>query len=414
MTNQTCIVVGAGAVGASCAWHLQKKGFKVSLVDDEEPGQVTSFGNAGCISPSSIVPFSYPGVIREVPRWLFDPDGPLKIRWRDFPRLVPWFWRFWRAGRMEAVEHIATSMTPLMKQVHASFDEILQATGSEGLREKKGCLLVYDSEESWRGSQWQFELMKTHGFSTRDIGPAELADMEPDVHAPYGQARMLEDWYHLINPGEVCRRIADDFVNNGGDLVKDRVQKITTNNSAVHAQTVSGAVLQADQLICAAGVWSNYLAKQLDGTVPMVPKRGYHSMLPEPGVNLGRPVFFSSRQFIATPMQHGLRLAGTAEFARVDAPANYARARALVNIARNYMPALRTDNVTEWMGQRPMMPDSMPVIGRSPSHPERIIYAFGHGHYGLTQGPLTGRLVAQIAAGEDTGLDLTPFRFDRF
>ncbi len=150
--NQTCIVVGAGIVGSSCAWHLQKAGFRVNLVDDQPPGQGTSFGNAGCISPSSVIPFSYPRVIREVPAWLIDPDDALKIRWRDFPGLIPWFWRFWRAGRMEAVEHIVASMTPLMKQVHTSFDEILQATSSVHLREQQGCLLVYDSAKGWQGS----------------------------------------------------------------------------------------------------------------------------------------------------------------------------------------------------------------------------------------------------------------------
>lgn len=414
VTQQTCIVVGAGIVGSSCAWHLQKAGFQVKLVDDQPPGQLTSFGNAGCISPSSVVPFSYPGVIREVPAWLFHPDGPLKIRWRDFPRLAPWFWSFWRAGSKRSFEHITASMVPLMKMVDKSYDEILLETGSLDLRQKQGCLLVYDSAKNWQRSRWQFDLMKSHGFSVRELGAAELADLEPDVHAPHGQARLLEDCYHLVNPGEVCKRIADHFVANGGSLVKDRVQQISVGDTGVQAQTLSGTRLHADLLVCAAGIWSNVLAKQLDRSVPMVAKRGYHSMLPEPGVKLGRPVLFSSRQFIATPMQQGLRLAGTAEFARVDAPANYARARTLVKLAHQYLPGLNTNGVTEWMGQRPMMPDSMPVISRSPTYPERIIYAFGHGHNGMTQGPLTGQLVARMAAGEDTGVDLTPFRFDRF
>jgi glycine/D-amino acid oxidase-like deaminating enzyme len=234
------------------------------------------------------------------------------------------------------------------------------------------------------------------------------------VHAPYGRARLYEDWHHLLNPGEVSKRIADQFVSNGGELIKDRVKNITTNAAGVSAETESGAMLKADQLVCAAGVWSNFLAGQLDGEVPMTAKRGYHSMLPQPGINISRPVYFASRMFIATPMQHGLRLAGTGEFARIDAPANYDRARGLVGIAQKYLPGLKADEASEWMGQRPMMPDSMPVISHSPAHPGKIIYAFGHGHYGLTQGPLTGQLVAKMAAGEDPGIDMRPFRIDRF
>jgi D-amino-acid dehydrogenase len=412
--NKSCLVIGAGIVGSSCAWHLQKAGFNVSLVDDQAPGQVTSFGNAGCISPSSVLPFSYPGIIREVPGWLLNPDGALKIRWRDLPWLTEWFWRFWRAGNMKTVEYIATAMTPLMKKVPAAFDETLQATGSTGLMEKRGCLMIYDSAEKWHGSAWQYELLKSYGFSNRELNAGEIAELEPDVKSPYRQGRLLEDWQHLLDPGEVSKRIADTFISNGGALIEDRVQQVSANDAGVQLQTVSGQQLQADLLVCAAGVWSNKLAKQLDKSVPMMPKRGYHSMLPEPGVKLSRPVYFSARQFIATPMQHGLRLAGTAEFARVDVPPNYKRARSLVKVARKYLPELNAGGVTEWMGQRPMMPDSIPIISRSPNHPERVIYAFGHGHYGLTQGPLTGALVASLAAGKEPGVDLQPFRFDRF
>jgi len=315
---------------------------------------------------------------------------------------------------MQTVKHIAAAMTPLMNMVPESFDEILQATGSTGLREKQGCLMIYDSEEKWRGGSWQFEMMKSFGFSSRELNAEEIAELEPDVSAPYGRARLLEDWQHLLDPGEVCKRIADQFISEGGKLLEDRVRKISVKGSSVLAQTVSGARLKADLLVCAAGVWSNILAKQVDHGVPMVPKRGYHSMLPAAGVNLRRPVYFSGRQFIATPMQGGLRLAGTAEFARLDAPANYKRARSLVNVARKYLPGLDDEGVTEWMGQRPMMPDSMPIISRSPAYPKNIIYAFGHGHYGVTLGPLTGKLVACMAAGEDPGIDLNPFRFDRF
>ena len=164
----------------------------------------------------------------------------------------------------------------------------------------------------------------------------------------------------------------------------------------------------------AAGAWSNQMTKQLDGaTVPMTPKRGYHAHIGQPGIELDYPVTSSSRFFVITPMLGGLRIAGTAEFASLEAAPDYRRAQALLEHGRHYLPNLQTGEVSEWMGQRPMMADSLPVIGPSPRH-ANVFYAFGHGHYGLTQGPTTGKIITRLALGRSPGIDLAPYRFDRF
>ncbi len=412
--SQHCLVIGAGTVGASCAWHLRRAGFEVTLVDHESPGQTTSFGNCGCISPNQIIPFSYPGLSREIPRWLFDRLGPLFIRWRHLPGLAPWFWRFWRAATWDGVHHIAQAQTQLMRQVIEDFGEIADATGTRDLLREKGMINVYDTMEEFRHAQWKYDLMTEHGFEWEIIGPAELKIMVPELRLEKGIALYYPQWWHTVDPGLLTARIAESAFADGVNYVQDKVQAVEAGAAGVTVATESGKSLKADKLVVAAGAWSNRIARQIDGrSVPMTPKRGYHAQIGQPGIELEYPVTSSSRFFVITPMTGGLRIAGTAEFASLDAEPDYRRARVLLEHGKHYLPNLEIGEVSEWMGQRPMMADSLPVIGPSPRH-SSVLYAFGHGHYGLTQGPTTGKIITRLALGQDPGTDLEPFRFDRF
>ena len=414
-TPRTAIVIGAGIVGASCAWHLQATGLRVTLLDHQAPGTATSYGNAGCISPSGIVPFSYPGVMRQVPGWLLDPLGPLRIRWGHLPRLVPWLWRFWRAGNEAGVEHMARAQLQLMQRVTADWDELLDATGAQALRESRGVIMVFDSEADYRREAWQFALKDRLGLAYRKLSPQQLRDREPALNLPDGVAVLLPDWQHVLDPGGVTRRIAEDAFAHGVTWLEDRAQGVSVRDEGAVVISEGGKTLAADVLVVAGGPWSGALVRQLDPQLklPLIPKRGYHTMLAQPSVRPDHPIQSASRLFVMTPMADGLRLAGTAEFAALDAAPDYRRARVLVDHARHYFPGLEWQATTEWMGQRPMLPDSLPVIGRSPRH-RNVIYAFGHGHWGLTQGPTTGRLVTDLVRGSDPGLDLAPYRVDRF
>lgn len=408
------LVIGAGTVGSSCAWYLRRKGFEVTLIDAEPPGQTTSFGNCGCISPNQIVPFAYPGVSREIPRWLLDRLGPLFIRWRQLPGLAPWFWRFWRSATWDHVGHVAEAQTSLMRLILEDFDDITAATGTRNLIRSRGMINVYDSAAEFEASRWKYELMDEHGFRWDLVGPDELAIMVPEFRLGDGLALYYPDWQHTVDPGRLTAMIAEAAFADGVRWCRDRVRSVAANPKGVEVGTESGRSMRADHLVVAAGAWSNALARQLDGaTVPMTPKRGYHAHIGSPGIGLDYPITSSSRFFVITPMHDGLRIAGTAEFAALDAAPDYRRAKVLLEHGRHYLPALQTENVQEWMGQRPMMADSLPVIGPSPRHP-RVFYAFGHGHYGLAQGPTTGRIIARLVGGEDPGVDLEPFRFDRF
>jgi len=412
-TSPHCVVVGAGIVGACCAWHLVRSGARVTLVDRGEPGQATSFGNAGCISPSQLAPFSYPGVWKKVPRWLFDELGPLTIRWRDLPAVAPWLWRFWRAGTAAGVRRSAEAQARLMHRVTADWDELLARTGLSHYRQSKGLIVLFDSAAEFQADRWQYELDAELGFDWEILSPAELEIMAPAIEHRNGIALYIPSWQHVSDPARLTADIARAAINGGAAWVQDEVDTVRADEESVRVATSSGRILQADRLVVAAGPWSNRLVAQLDGPVPMTPKRGYHSMLANPGVALDYPVMSASRTFVMTPMAGGLRLAGTAEFAKLDAEPNYARARVLRQHARAYLPGLRDEEVTEWMGQRPMMVDSVPVISPSPRYAS-VLYAFGHGHYGLTQGPTTGAIIACLAMGTEPPVELAPYRIDRF
>lgn len=408
-----CVVIGAGTVGASCAWHLQRRGVQVTLIDSELPGQSTSFGNAGCISKTSVFPFSHPGVIRKLPGWLLDSGGPVRIRWSQLPRVAPWLYRFWQAGSRRRVAEIVAAQLTLMEHVVSDFDEILAATGSEHLREARGMILLYDSEDGFAADAWKYRERDRHGLSWRRLEREELAALEPQVRLGDGVALFEPLWQHVTDPGGMTARFADAAVERGASWLRDRVKGVVAEPSGVTVETVSGRRLRADRLVLAAGVWSNRLLQPLGFKVPLMPKRGYHTMYAQPAVELSRPVMSASRHVLLTPMGGGLRISGTAEFAALDTPPDYARARALVDVARQFVPDLGGSGVSEWMGQRPMMPDSLPVLGPLPGR-EHIVCAFGHGHYGLTQGPTTGKIVARVVLGEDPGIDLAPFSITRF
>ena len=411
--NPRCIVIGAGIVGACCAWELQRKGARVTLIDAVAPGPSTSYGNAGCISPTSIFPFSYPGVARKVPAWLLRSNGPVRIRWSQLAAVAPWLYRFWRAGRPERVREIIAAQAALMSTASADYDRMLACTQSEFLRESRGMILVYDSQEHFAADGWKYAVRAELGIPWRELSRDEAIAMEPGLRPGKGVILFEPDWQHVTDPAALVGRVAQAAFESGAEWLADRAVSATAGHGTVSVITESGAEVTADRLIVAGGVWSNRIIGGFGQRVPLLPKRGYHTMLKQPAVQLSRPIMSASRHVLLTPMTAGLRLAGTAEFAALDSPPDYRRAQALLENARHYVPELGGAEASQWMGQRPMMSDSMPVLGPLPGFPE-VLCAFGHGHYGLTQGPTTGRIIGSLVFGEDPGLDLRPFSIERF
>jgi D-amino-acid dehydrogenase len=409
------VVLGAGIIGVNVALALRQRGLAVTIVDDRGPGLGTSFGNAGCIAVAEITPISMPGLIWQVPRMLLDPLGPLAIRWQYMPKLAPWLWRFWRAGSRRRVEEITAALGMLVGRTWTDWDAVIAEAKIDDLFVKNGALFVYRSEAGFRAAAEEWDLRRRNGALAESIDGRKIRELEPALSPGYTHGCYVPNWGHVLDPHRVVTRLADHFRARGGAIRAGRVQGVTFGDNSPKALRLDDGTEESfDALVVCAGAWSKTVCGWLGHDVPLDTERGYNTTLPNPGVNLTRAVCPAESSFLMTPMAMGLRIGGAVELAGLDAPPNFARAKALLELGRQALPGLDTTNGKEWMGFRPSMPDSMPVISRSKHHPDQAFFAFGHGHLGLTESATTGHLVAQLVAGEKPAIDVTPFRIDRF
>jgi D-amino-acid dehydrogenase len=408
------VVLGAGIVGMCCACCLQREGFTVTVVDRLGPGEATSYGNAGGVATGEIVPLAVPGLLREVPGWLLDPLGPLAVDWRYLPRALPWLVRFLRAGSKARVRAIAAALAALSHAARPPLERLLAAAGLDDLLAREDCLYLYDDDGQLAAEALHWDLRRAHGIAFERIAGPALPELEPDLARNFGFGIRMPGWYHITNPYRLVTRLAEHFARGGGRLLRAEAVGIVTRDRQALALRLAGGDSQSfEQLVIAAGAWSHIPAAQLGDRVPLESHRGYHVTLPQPGVRPRRLVLYAPEHFVVTPMEMGLRVAGTVEIAGLEAPPNYARAKVLVRKARRIYPALDDTGGVEWMGHRPATPDSLPVIGRATGF-ANVAYAFGHGHLGLTFGPVTGQLIAELVAGRPASIELHPYRVDRF
>lgn len=408
------LVIGAGIIGVCSACALQQAGFEVTLVDRKAPGRECSFGNAGGMAVAEVMPLSSPGIVWRIPGWLLDPLGPLAIRWGHLPRLLPWLWRFWRAGTPARVEAASNALASLLASTYDDYEPLLEAAGARGLLSRNGSITVYETRRGWEEDALEWETKQARGIRIEHLGPEAIREQEPDLAPVFAGGVRMPDWGHVADPFAVVNAIATHFERGGGTIRRAEVVDFEPHaGRPAAARTASGERLGFDRLVVAAGAWSKALARRLGSRVPLDTERGYNTTLPHPGVRLNNMITSGEGKFVLTPMRMGLRIGGAVELAGLAAPPDFARARALLDRARRFFPRLDTSGGTEWMGYRPSLPDSLPVIGRSPRH-ANVIFAFGHGHLGLTMGATTARLVTALARGDDPGIDLRPFRVDRF
>jgi D-amino-acid dehydrogenase len=403
------LIIGAGIVGLSTAYALLRDGHAITILDIDPPGDKASFGNAGGLGVTEIVPAGVPGLIWKVPGWLLDPLGPLSLKPSHLPRLLPWLWRFMRASTPAEVERITKALAALTAPVYDDFLPLLSQLDLMGDLHRVGALWVYESEDSFRADGADRDLRRRYGIVFDELTGAEARELEPALSPTITRAAMTPQWSHLSDPKRVVDRLRDYVAAQGVRFVVGKAMAISEKT----VRTQHGHSLPFDQLVVAAGAWSERLARTTGDRMLLESERGYNTTVPQPSVHLTREVIFAETKFVATPLDIGLRIGGAAEFAGLDAEPNYARSRALGELAKRYLPGLTTDGGTAWMGHRPTTADSLPVISHS-RHRKDVIYACGHGHTGLTLGPTTGRIVADLIAGRPSSIDLSPFSITRF
>lgn len=410
-------VIGAGIVGISAAAFLQRHGLAVTVIDRVAPGMGCSYGNAGGVVVASVSPTVHPGILTRIPRWLLDPLGPLTIRWSHLPRVLPWMLALGRAAMPDRVAAITTARARLCAAALDDHKSLLKQAAAEDLLVLRDGLHLYDREVDYRRDEALRRIRAEYGYATGRLNPGEIREIEPEVADDFACASFWGGWYHVRNPHTVVRKIAESVASSGGTIIEDEVTDFSIAGRRIAALRLAArGELAVDGVVVAAGAWSHLLARRLGVKVLLEAERGYHLTIPDPGVGISRTLTRDAHPVGISPMDVGLRVAGTDEFAGLDAPPDWRRADVLWRNAKRMLPGLRPldDSVSRWMGRRPGTPDSLPVIDRAPSH-DNAWFAFGHGHMGLTWGPTTGRLVAGlVAAGGPPDADLSAYGVSRF
>ena len=406
-------VIGAGIVGVAAALELNKAGFGVRIVDRIPPGEGCSHGNAGVFAAASATPLASPETMLKVPGWMLTPDGPLHIRLRYLPRLLPWLTRFGWNGMFGDHAHATAAMHALLATSPDDYEALAREAGVSDLIRRNGWIYAYNTEAERRNNQAHLIEDCERGFPFVPLDSGQLQEMLPGISSRYVGGDHIPGVGHTINPGRLVKALADMVVRRGGHVVETTVRGFERDGKQVTALVTEHGTMPVDRLVVAAGAFSARLTRQLDDPVPLETERGYHVMIESGRVAAEIPVMDAGLKAVVTPMEQGVRAAGTVEFASLDAPENPARAQNLLRMVQRMYPDLDTSRYETWMGRRPTLPDSMPVIDRA-SRVGNVVYAFGHQHVGLTGAPATARLVRQLVEGKAPNIDMSPYSARRF
>ncbi len=406
-------VIGAGIVGMATASYLRRDGHDVTVVTMHPPGEYCSSGNAGMLNNAGCVPQPMPGVVWKVPGYLIDPLGPLVVRWQYMIKAMPWMLRFLANSNARQAEHASIALYSLIRDTVPANEELVKWAGATELVRRSGYLVAYDSERSYQDDALAWRLRHDRGVKTEVLDGAGIRRLVPQLGPAYVRGVHVLDQGYVANPERIVKALAARFQKDGGVILQRNVLDIETGERGARALATDAGRLPVETLVVCAGVHSGELTAKLGEPVPIEAERGYHVTYSDPGLQLPMPVHVSNAKVFVTPMEMGVRVAGQAEFAGIYAEPNYQRAEVLETHMKRMFPQVRTADATRWMGRRPAMPDSLPVIGASVKQ-KNVYYAFGHGHLGLCGGAPTGRIVADIVGGRRPAIDLSPFRVDRF
>jgi len=406
------IVVGAGVVGLAIGTNLARRGVLVTILDELPAASGASYGNSGFLVADTAMPVALPGMYRKVPSWLLDPEGPLRVRPSYLPTALPFLLRWLHSSRAAQVRLSSDAM----RQLHApTFDEWKALVGPQvydALIRRTGQVYLWEGQGASTTSM-EDELRARHGINVESLTPADIQEIYPGITRTISRAMLIPGNGHTTNPGRLCGEVLQAFLNAGGQVLHERVQRIWSSDGGWRLMTTSGQTRTAKRVVIAAGAWSHRLLRPLGIDVPLESERGYHVVLPNPSVELAMPILHKSGYFGINSMEMGIRLAGTVEISGLEATPDPVRCDVLIRKAKRLFPDLRHDAPRLWMGHRPSVPDTVPVIGPVPDQPG-LFTCFGHGHCGLTAGPASAKLVVQQMMGEEIAFDTAPYSISRF
>ena len=407
------IVIGAGIIGVSTGLKLQQEGKRVLIVDTKGVAAETSAGNAGAFAFADVIPLATPGIMRKAPKWLLDPLGPLSIRPAYAFKILPWMLHFWRASWKDRYAAALKAQADLMELSKAALERQIQSVNGDHLIRREGQLQLYEGEAEFKAALPGWQTRKEHGVQFELLeSPEAIAKIQPGIHSRFTHAGYTPEWKNVVHPKAWTEYLANAFTDLGGKIATQNVTAITPKTDHVMVVT-NTTTLQGKHVVIATGAWSKVLASQLGDSVPLDTERGYNTTLPAGAFELKTHITFSNHGFVVTKAGDGVRIGGAVELGGLSLAPNYQRSKILLDKAAKFLPGLKTEHGEQWMGFRPSMPDSLPVIGFAKNN-QQVLYAFGHGHLGLTQSAGTAELIADLIQGRDPSISAQPYRAQRF
>jgi len=410
MSDQPVAVVGAGIVGVCCALWLQQSGRKVILFDGAEPGSGTSSGNACTIANYGCVPVNNPAIPRQLPSLLFSSDSPLSIDLLHAAAHPGWVISFLKHCRASEVSRIISALGSLLRQTHDGLDPLVTAAGADDLFKQNGCLYVYATKAAYDAATPYNQARAENGVHFETLDNAEIRDLEPQLQMDFHRGLLFSNARQTVNPQTLVQRLFQHFIASAGQFRQAKVVETAADGEWI--KLTDGEKISVSKVVIAAGAFSRQLKNAGTARLPLQTERGYHVQFAGYESMLSRPVGWAEAGLYATPMDRGLRFAGTVEIAGLNRPVNQRSLNYLRKRARQMMAIDQPPSQT-WLGFRPTLPDSLPVIGHH-QHSPNLIYAFGHQHIGLTLAGITGKLVSEIVSGVPTCVDIDPFSPHRF
>ena len=411
MSNKLKIgIIGAGIQGVSNALFLQKKGFQVTLFDRDEPGNSATYGNAGHFSPYASVPLNRPDILADIPAMLLSSRGPVALKWNYVPKMIPWFLKFIINCTNKNMMHTAKNMHQILDIALPAFDELFDEVDISGLVENKG-IMYFWNDQNLKSRELEIRIRNELGVKQQLLSPKEIHDLEPNIKPVYHGGVYYDYARHARNPKKILIKLFENFLKKGGKYLKLNINGLDFDGEKPVARTEIQRFV-FDKLVIACGAFSKKLTDKLYENIPLDTERGYHVHFKNCDHLISRPVIYSNRAFGMTPMEQRLRVVGTVEFGGLKNPLSKTRIKNLIDNAKELLDGL-PEHEDEWLGFRPSLPDFLPVIGPSKNY-KNVFYSFGHHHLGWTLGAISGKIISNMIANENTNLDLKPYSSLRF
>ena len=410
MTKPHIAVVGAGIVGICSAYFLNKSGFKVTLIDRNDPGTMTSYGHACTFADYACVPVNSPELFKEIPSMLLKSDGPLAVDFFHVIKNLSWAYKFLQNCTTNKVEHISSSLSNLLNSASVSYDEIFSDVNVSNYIKNEEALYLYQNVNEFLKAKKTNIIREKNGVQIRILSKKDILEMEPNLAPVFYNGQLFVGSRHTTNPQEISNKIFESFINNGGIFHKKSVKNIFPDDEGVKLG-YEEATNKFDKVVICAGAWSKVLTKTFGDNFPLDTERGYHVLFNNYSL-IDRPIGWSQSGFYLVQLEEGLRAAGTVEIGGLKKPENKKRTKMIEMQARKLLPQLKEVKST-WLGFRPTLPDSLPVIGQSAKY-KNIIYGFGHQHIGWTLGAVTGKVINSLCNDRVPNINIEPFSPKRF